>query len=172
MGGGQYLYAVNAATGGLVWRADQRVMSYSRSAIAGGIICFNTGSGVAAVDTGTGDLLWEYLTDISATSPTVVDGVVYLGAWNKRLHAVDAATGKRLWQYETGDQPGHLIGVVQGVLERDAGSQREPGQHQVFTPVLGPQPTPQPLGVAGHVGARLSLQMPRQVGRKNAGEMF
>ena len=61
--------------------------------------------------------------------------------------------------------------VVQGVLQSDAGAQRESDQHQVFGPVLGPEPTPDPFGVAGDVGARLPFQVPRQIGRQTSGEM-
>ncbi len=99
--GDRRLYAVNAATGALVWRI-QMDGDDAWLTEAGGVIYASGGSDLLAVDAATGNVLWRHdVGPVYYSIPSVVDGVVYVGSWGRSLHAIDAVTGELRWRYDT-----------------------------------------------------------------------
>ena len=65
----------------------------------------------------------------------------------------------------------HFIGVVQGVLQGDAGAEGEAAEHQIPVDALSVEPSAQPVGVAFHAAARRAVQVSGQMGSQTAGVM-
>ncbi|HWY55396.1 MAG TPA: PQQ-binding-like beta-propeller repeat protein [Terriglobales bacterium] len=92
------VYAVNADTGALVWKAEG-----SGPAVADGIIYFmgSYDTFLYARNAKTGALVWAYNIQIFAFAPVVSDGVVYVTAATAAgydLFALDARTGFLYWR--------------------------------------------------------------------------
>jgi outer membrane protein assembly factor BamB len=103
-----YLYALDAVTGALIWKAATGGAINSSPTLAGGVVYVGSeDSYVYAFDAGTGALKWKYFADGAVDgSPTVAGGVVYVDHNNSNyinagnsLLALDAVTGAELWQY-------------------------------------------------------------------------
>ena len=114
--GDSRLYAVNAATGNLVWRipmdGDDAWLTE-----ADGVIYVSGGSRLLAVDAADGNVLWQYdVGPVYYSTPAVADGVVYVGGWDRNLYAVDAATGDLRWRYETLGNIRSTPAVADGVV--------------------------------------------------------
>jgi len=100
------LYALNAKTGAVVWRA-----SGTRPTMGNGVVYAGL-NGLSALDAHTGALLWHYFASAPLTgSPAVVNGLVYFGT-SENIYALDAATGVPRWQQPA--TPSSEIGVVDG----------------------------------------------------------
>jgi len=109
-------YAIDAATGALIWKVDARFPVSSKPAVAGDIICFECGNALSGIDRKTGKVLWEFvakpfrpiasmdLTDYHRSSPVIADGVAYYGDDWGNLNGVDVRTGKLVFQYTTPTQ--------------------------------------------------------------------
>ena len=93
-----HLYAVDAATGKLLWRYETGGGGYSSPTVADGVVYVGSSSidgHPYALDAATGKLLWRYEAGGRVySSPTVADGVVYVGSDDGHLYALDAATGE------------------------------------------------------------------------------
>lgn len=92
-------YALNAATGALLWKRAITGTS-SSPAVQGGVVY--VGSGVDngffyALSAGTGNILWKVNTGGIPSSPTVVTGTVYVGGGNTNVIALRAANGHQVW---------------------------------------------------------------------------
>lgn len=83
-----WVFAINADTGELVWRAQVDGGVYSTLAVANGVVyAFVSRVGtpfVAALDQATGEILWERIVDHqvgsdAVSSPVVFDGMVWVG---------------------------------------------------------------------------------------------
>jgi outer membrane protein assembly factor BamB len=103
-----YLYALDALTGALVWKAATGGAINSSPTLAGGAVYVGSeDSYVYAFNAGTGALKWKYFADGAVDgSPTVAGGVVYVDHNNSNyinagnsLLALDAITGAEFWQY-------------------------------------------------------------------------
>jgi outer membrane protein assembly factor BamB len=113
---GYALYAIDAATGALVWKVDAKFPVSSKPAVAGDIVCFECGNALSGVDRKTGKVLWEFvskpfrpiasmdLTDYHRSSPVIADGVAYYGDDWGNLNGVEVRTGKLVFQYTTPTQ--------------------------------------------------------------------
>lgn len=113
---GYAFYAIDAATGALVWKADAKFPVSSKPAIAGDIVCFECGNALSGLDRKTGKVLWEFvakpfrpiasmdLTDYHRSSPVIADGVAYYGDDWGNLNGVEVRTGKLVFQYTTPTQ--------------------------------------------------------------------
>ncbi|HVT39773.1 MAG TPA: PQQ-binding-like beta-propeller repeat protein [Gemmatimonadaceae bacterium] len=101
-----FLYAVDAATGKLRWRADNKVSWVNASpAIADGVVYSATSDGhfVQAIDASSGNELWRAPTDVPAwSSPSIAGTMLYGADWAGRIHALDRKTGKEAWFFRTG----------------------------------------------------------------------
>jgi outer membrane protein assembly factor BamB len=113
---GYAFYAIDAATGDIIWKVDAKFPVSAKAAVAGDIACFECGNILTGVDRKTGKVLWEFvarpfrpiasmdLTDYHRSSPVIVDGVAYFGDDWGNLNGVDVRDGKLVFQYTTPTQ--------------------------------------------------------------------
>ena len=99
--GDDYLYALDAATGKLLWKykttdQDFCITSFSSPVVVDGVVYIGScDNHLYALNSTTGDLLWRYETGDSVDfSPVVVNGIVYFGSDDGYLYAVDAVGGR------------------------------------------------------------------------------
>jgi outer membrane protein assembly factor BamB len=117
------MYALNAATGNLIWAYQTGGAISSSPTVAGGIVYFGSGDGnVYALNASNGSLKWKtpdpaYTEEIIPviSCPTVQMGVVYINV-DFYLLALDAMTGTIKWQYNIGSSYGGSPTVVNGVV--------------------------------------------------------
>jgi serine/threonine-protein kinase len=96
------LYALDAATGQVVW-ADSTILGEDASpAIADGIVYDPTNLGVIAYDAKTGHRVWQNSISVLSCDPTVANGVLYVSSYDGNLYAISASTGSVLWSYKLG----------------------------------------------------------------------
>jgi len=114
------LYALDAATGALVWKYTTGSNVFSSPAVANGVVYVGSDDfNLYALDAGTGALRWKYNTQGQVrVSPTVANGVVYVGCSGApNLFALDAVTGAVLWRhYAINGGPESAPAVVNGVV--------------------------------------------------------
>ena len=131
------VYAIDAATGGLLWRQywGSLVGSCvsSRPVVSDGIVYIvspcedcevawdgdvHTTGDVSALDAGTGALLWRYERGAwdGRSWPVVSDGRVYIKSSGGRVTALDGVTGTVLWQYKV---KGILGRILSGIWVRE-----------------------------------------------------
>ena len=114
-----HLYAVDTASGHLLWRfqgdgeafapvvANGVVYCISRASTAEPLATTGPASGsVYALDARTGRPLWRYspndgLDDV--VRPVVADGMLYIPSVGHALHAVDLQTHQERWSFKAGD---------------------------------------------------------------------
>ena len=109
------MYAFNAHTGLLLWRAPYA--GAVSPTMANGRVYFGQGSYLFALDAGSGGPLWAQPTgDTIASPPTVVNGRVYFGSADKNVYALDAITGALLWSYTTGGYVTSSPAVASGLV--------------------------------------------------------
>ncbi len=97
-------WAIDSATGKVVWKRASRAPKASTPAIAGPYVIVSSHDGsVTALDRRNGKRVWQVTTGAKVeSSPAVVEGVAYFGATDGHLFAVDALTGAVRWAYDTG----------------------------------------------------------------------
>ena len=97
-------WAIDAATGKVLWRRTSDAHKPSTPAISGDNLIVSAKDGtVTALTRKAGKVVWQLRTNaIVESSPAVVDGVAYFGTTDGRLFAVDADTGRVRWAYDTG----------------------------------------------------------------------
>ncbi len=102
------VYAVEAATGKLVWRFRTNGLVHSSPAVADGVVYVGSwDASLYALDARTGAERWRFKTGDTEgsvftgiqSSPAVAGGVVYFGCRDANLYAVEARTGKRRWVF-------------------------------------------------------------------------
>ena len=100
-----YLYALNASSGALLWQYPTSGGVGSTPAVANGVVYFGDAIGnLYALNASSGALLWQYTAgDTITSSPAVANGVVYFGSYNYNVYALNATTGALLWRYQTDD---------------------------------------------------------------------
>jgi outer membrane protein assembly factor BamB len=93
------VYALNAATGSLLWKFTTGAQVVSSPAVVEGVVYIGSfDSNVYALDAETGTSIWNYTTGPAiVSSPAVVEGVVYVGSADSKVYALNAATGQLLW---------------------------------------------------------------------------
>jgi PKD repeat protein len=86
-------YALNAATGALLWKYTTGNREISSPAIANGVVYIGSyDNNLYALNAATGALLWNYTTGGTVgSSPAVVNGVVYFGSNDNNLYALGFA---------------------------------------------------------------------------------
>lgn len=134
------VYALDAATGDVLWTRDLPVHTESSPAVVDGVVYYGghgsreseTPSRVWALDVTSGETLWTAGIDDGGlrTSPAVADGTVYVPASSRRtctmdecsgvtrgrLYALDAASGDRQWTAEIRTDTRSSPAVVDGVV--------------------------------------------------------
>lgn len=98
----QELYALNAVTGEVRWRAPIAGTAGVVPAVADGTVFAGTKQGLlVALDAKTGAERWRF--DAGAaieSSPAVVDGTLYVGTAGGTFYALDAATSAGRWRVQ------------------------------------------------------------------------
>ena len=98
---GGYAYALEAATGELIWKFNTGAVDTS-IAIASGTVYIGSYDGhLYALDAESGELLWRYLPIEKTTYPLEREGAVYLSACADHICALNAESGDLLWIYST-----------------------------------------------------------------------
>jgi glucose dehydrogenase len=100
------LYALNASTGGLVWKYTTGDWVDSSAAISDGNLYFTSRDGnLYCLKASDGQFLWKYQSGgTDCSSALVADGLVFAGSGfpNKFIYALDSDAGLKTWQTETG----------------------------------------------------------------------
>jgi outer membrane protein assembly factor BamB len=108
--GDGHLYALDAVTGGLLWKFATGDVVHSSPAYDEGSLYFGSwDSYLYAVDAATGKKKWQFKTGEDPLihnqigfqgSPAVVNGVVYVGCRDSGFYAIDATTGTQKWKFD------------------------------------------------------------------------
>lgn len=112
-----YTYALNARTGGVVWRRKTADLYDSTPAVSGGrlFVGMFDPPGVQALDRRTGRRLWQLRAGGAVeASPVVVGGIVYATSKDRRVYALDERTGRVRWAFRTGGEVKDSPSVVGG----------------------------------------------------------
>lgn len=111
------VYALNAATGALLWKYETGPI-FGSPAVANGVVYAIDPATVYALDANTGSLIWQYdLTSQSQyCSPTVVDNVLYFTSADGTVNALNATTGSHIWSYLTAGEILNAPAVANGVV--------------------------------------------------------
>lgn len=103
--GDGYIYALDAHTGELKFRAKREKGAYSPPVVAGKILYVGADSGLfLAIDLKSNQQKWQQTRPDKSSvsrSPVVADGFVYYAATNGTLYALNAETGAVKWTCET-----------------------------------------------------------------------
>lgn len=106
-----FLYALDAATGRLLWRFNHEISWVNSSpAVAGDLVIVGSSDGkfLQAVEARTGTERWRFSTaGLIWTSPAVVEGKVILAEGAGRVSVLELQTGATAWSAWTG---GRLFG--------------------------------------------------------------
>jgi outer membrane protein assembly factor BamB len=97
----QYLYAIDAASGGEKWKFMAEDKIWSTPVIANGTVYFGSHDrNIYAVDLATGDLKWQFTTGGAVVArPLVWQDMVLVGGFDRKLYALDAQQGTELWNF-------------------------------------------------------------------------
>jgi outer membrane protein assembly factor BamB len=77
------IYAVDAATGALVWTYVTRGPVLTSPAVANGVVFVSSEGGrLYALDASSGGRKWSYYFTRLESSPAVADGMVYVGSYD------------------------------------------------------------------------------------------
>lgn len=105
--GDHHVYALDAASGKLLWKFLAADVVHSSPALANGLLYIGCWDGTLyALNAKTSELRWKYTTGYDTThfmqgvpgSPAVSNGIVVFGSRDNNLYALDAASGAVLWQ--------------------------------------------------------------------------
>jgi outer membrane protein assembly factor BamB len=121
---GGRIYALNARTGKLRWRAEsfsrfgRREYFYATPAVAyGRVFAGNTDGTVYAYGATTGNLLWaRQVGTYVYAAPAVWRNTLFVGTWDGHFSALDVRTGDYRWRFEA---PAGVMGapsVVDGIV--------------------------------------------------------
>jgi outer membrane protein assembly factor BamB len=99
-GGGGSLFALNAATGTILWSRVLSSPSESSPLLDHGRLFFGSQSGIVyALNASNGNVIWTYHAGGAVkASPTLKGGVLYFGDYSGNVQAISERTGRRLWQ--------------------------------------------------------------------------
>ncbi len=111
------LYALNSATGELVWDnmvdgqpavgGMEGAPAFHNGKIYAGYLQYEGRGGVVAYEGTTGKLLWH--SEVKGFSPyspvSYAEGKIFIGFENKTLNCLDAETGRHLWAQKMEDLP-------------------------------------------------------------------
>ncbi len=99
------VYALDAATGDLVWSYQTGDKVWGSAAVADGTVYIGSfDKKLYAFNAADGTLKWTFEAGGSfIATPLVQDGVIYVGAFDRVFYAIDAATGQQKWSYQAGN---------------------------------------------------------------------
>jgi outer membrane protein assembly factor BamB len=118
------VYALNARTGGIQWRAQsfarfgRREYFYATPTIAyGRVFIGNTDGTLFAFGARTGHLLWaRHAGTYVYTAAAVWRRKVYVGTWDGKVSAFDAGTGDTIWTFNAPSAVHGAPTVLNGIL--------------------------------------------------------
>jgi outer membrane protein assembly factor BamB len=112
------MYALNAATGAVLWSQSTGGVFDSSPVVVGSLVYAGGMDGtIYAFATSTGKIAWTYTTgDSIDSSPAVVNGVLYVGSRDNSIYALNALTGALIWTYQTGFAVESPVAVSNGVV--------------------------------------------------------
>ena len=123
IGGDEYLYAVNVATGSAVWKFNTPGGGVNSAAVAGRLVYFASGDQeLYAVDGLTGTERWRFsIKDRSLpwsafSNPVVYGGLVYVGSERGALIAIDAISGQQVWHLQVPGGVARMPTVANGLV--------------------------------------------------------
>jgi outer membrane protein assembly factor BamB len=104
------LYAVDGATGKVVWNHQFKRCSAGSPAYGDGFVyhafmgtrCKRVAGAkglVVAMDAETGKVRWRSNTEVIESSLLYVKGALYFGGWDGKIVSLDAKTGKQRWSF-------------------------------------------------------------------------
>jgi eukaryotic-like serine/threonine-protein kinase len=108
------LYAINLATGKLVWRyATSGAVQESSPCVCNDLVFVGDLDGILhAVETATGKARWTYKAEGEIkSSPNCVGNHVYFGSYDQNLYCLSATAGTLIWKYAT-DGPVHCTPAI------------------------------------------------------------
>lgn len=114
-----YLYAINATTGALVWRfkTGNSIVDSTPAVVGGVVYVGSTDNYLYAVNATTGTQKWKFQTGGAInSSPAVVNGTVYVGSADNNVYALNATTGAQKWKFPTGSMVLSSPAVSNGVV--------------------------------------------------------
>ncbi len=125
MDGGVQLSALDAATGGRIWRVDLKPEEERGNAFGGGPAFWNgrlyvaTGyAQVVALDPADGKVIWRHNVAAPVHSPpTVADGRIFAVTVDNELNALDVKDGRRLWSHNGIPETAGLLGGASPAVE-------------------------------------------------------
>lgn len=98
-GSGEYFYALNAATGAVVWKLRSPGKTWSKAYISGNILFVCSAGRLYALSPSDGSERWGFEVNKNLTSPCAHHGKVFVGSEEGTLYALDGETGNRLWTF-------------------------------------------------------------------------
>jgi signal peptidase I len=121
-----YLNAVNANTGALIWRSQLGWIPGAVS-VSDNRIFLGAHNNVFCLDIANGNPLWNFTTGLYVpsianviaavyASVMVSDGKVYAAAQDGNLYCLNASQGSELWRFATGDLTESAPAIVNGRL--------------------------------------------------------
>jgi outer membrane protein assembly factor BamB len=115
---GDYIWALDAGTGEVLWTYPTDGSAWHTPAVANGVVYAADAVAFYALDAGSGALLWKFKPPeyYPENSPVVSEGSVYLTNDAGTIYALSAATGALLWQSATGIYQLHQPAVANHVL--------------------------------------------------------
>lgn len=98
------VYAVNAASGEIVWTYATKDRVRATPAVAEGVVYVGSWDGsLYALDATSGEFIWQSpLFGKIQSRALVVDGLVYCASRKASVFAIDAASGEGVWEYMYG----------------------------------------------------------------------
>ncbi len=114
-----YLYAINASTGALLWKykTGNSIVDSSPAVAGTTVYVGSTDDYLYAINATTGALVWKFKTGAAVySSPAVVNGEVYIGSTDDSVYAVNASTGAQTWKYATTGAVYSSPAVSNGIL--------------------------------------------------------
>ena len=90
----EYFYALDAASGELVWAFETWGLVTLSPVLSDGILYFaSTDEHVYALDAVTGSPIWHYYVELDASAIMVLDGVVFVNSGGQRVFALTEPEG-------------------------------------------------------------------------------
>ncbi len=111
------LWAVDAATGDMLWREPMKGTISSPAISQGRVYVGSDDADFDCRDALNGDLIWRAKVDSSVkSSPLVAGGAVYFGSYQGVVYALDLLAGSEIWSYPTEEYLMASPSISDGVL--------------------------------------------------------
>jgi outer membrane protein assembly factor BamB len=115
---GDNVYALNAATGHVLWQSATGGLVLGTPAVEGNHVYVSSDDfNVYALLTSDGSVAWKFATGaIFSAEPVVANGIVYAASDDDNVYALNAADGTLLWKFTTGGPIQFTPSVYNGIV--------------------------------------------------------